>query len=201
MNPLSSNQTKTREDTLEPGVRFAAGRVIALLANFLLFEAAWFAAVVGGAAGWPAVGSLPAVAVVGLHLAFNWQRLGQELLIIAGVTLLGMVVETAFVAAGVISYAGSTPGSPLPPVWIIALWFAFGTLPQASLAWLKGRPTAQAVLGAIFGPLSYIAGESLGAAELAAPHALSIVLIGAGWAVALPLVFVIARLVSESGRD
>lgn len=171
-------------------------RILELLANVLLFEVAWFAAVTGGAKGWPWLGTLPALGVVVLHLILNRERFRAEALLILGVTLLGIAVETAFVAAGLIHYNGVEHGAILPPVWIIALWFGFGTLPHASLGWLSGRWIAQVLLGAIFGPLSYLAGEAMGAATLQEPRAISILAIGIGWAIAMPVIFLMADFIS-----
>jgi Protein of unknown function (DUF2878) len=66
----------------------------------------------------------------------------------------------------------------------------------------------QALLGAICGPLSYVAGEALGAAQIAEPRLWSIGVIGMAWAMALPLMFVMAdalarwpRLASQALQD
>ena len=188
--------------------RFGSLQFAGMVANFLLFEVAWFAAVSGGAGGWPWLGSLPALLVVALHLAVNAGRLAQEAFLIAGITLLGVLVEGGFLASGIITYAGTEAGQWAPPIWIIALWFGFGTLPHASLGWLSGRWVLQALLGAICGPLSYVAGEALGAAQIAEPRLWSIGVIGVAWAVALPLMFVMAdalarwpRLASDALQD
>ena len=42
--------------------------VIKAISNFILFQLAWFAAVVGGVRGWPILGVLPAIVVVAIHL-------------------------------------------------------------------------------------------------------------------------------------
>lgn len=165
--------------------------------NLVLFQASWFAAVIGGAVGWPVTGILPAAVTVAVHLWFHRRKLQVESMVIAAVTLLGLVVETAFIASGAIAYAGSTPGSLVPPVWILALWFAFGTLPSASLKWLEGRWAIQAGLGAIAGPASYYGGEKLGAAALQLPLPVALLIIGVGWAFAMPAIFMISSAISR----
>ena len=124
------------------------------LINFFAFEAAWFAAVAGGAAGYGWLGSVPALLVVLLHLAMNRPHLIREVKLIIAVTLFGLFLETGFMGAGFLTYAGTVPGQMYPPIWVIALWFGFGTLPNASLAWLKPRPFLQVLLGAIAGPIT-----------------------------------------------
>lgn len=170
-------------------------KILASLFNFLAFEAAWFAAVTGGAEGWPWLGSLPALAVVLAHLALNRQRLRSELALIIAVTLLGVALETGFMGAGWIRYEGA---SVLPPVWIAALWFGFATLPNASLAWLKGRWFLQALLGIVAGPLTYWAGVKLGAATLPeGSEGSALFAIGFAWALALPAIFLLADSLTQ----
>ena len=162
------------------------------IANFILFDAAWLAAVIGGAHGWPILGTFPAFPVVATHLAFNRTQLKLETLLVIGVTALGVIVETAFVALGELHYAGSSGNAVLPPIWITTLWFAFGMLPHGSLGWLSGRIWLQLLLGAVFGPLSYLGGVRLGSATMGDPIVTSLAVIGCGWALAMALIFKMA---------
>ena len=172
--------------------------VIKAIANFILFQLAWFAAVVGGARGWPILGVLPAIVVVAIHLGSNLAQVKQEIMLVLGVTALGAIFETAFIALGTLHYTRPGDNAALPPIWIIALWFAFGTLPHGSLKWLSGRIWPQLLLGAIFGPLSYLGGVKLGAATLGEPIVISLAVIGCAWALALALIFKMAdRLRAE----
>jgi hypothetical protein len=165
-----------------------AGAVI----NFVIFELAWLAAVSGGAAGRGLLGSLPALLTVMIHLAFNRTQWKQEVALVAGVTVLGLLVESAFLALGLITYSGTAPGQILPPLWILALWFAFATLPNSSLSWLHGRWLLQVGLGAVFGPLSYLAGQALSAATIPEPRVLPLLVIGIAWALAMPAIYLMA---------
>jgi len=174
-------------------------RIILALFNFLAFEAAWFAAVAGGAAGRGALMSLAVVAVVAVHLALNRARLRGEILLIMAVTLLGVLIEMGFMGAGLIRYAGTVEGQALPPIWIVALWFGFATLPNASLAWLKGRWGLQALLGLLAGPLTYWGGVKLGAATLAGGWG-ALFAIGFAWALALPAIFLLAEALAPAPR-
>jgi hypothetical protein len=171
------------------------------LINFLAFEAAWFAAVAGGAAGYSWLGSVPALLVVILHLAMNRQHMLREAKLILAVTLFGTFVEAGFMGAGFLTYAGTGPGQMLPPVWVIALWLGFGTLPNASLAWLKPRPFLQMALGAASGPLTYWGGAEMGAATLPANAGSALFGIGFAWALALPVIFMLADALSEPRRQ
>lgn len=170
-------------------------RIILALFNFLAFEAAWFCAVTGGATGRGLLLSLPVLAVVAIHLFLNRERLRAEMGLILAVTLFGVLLEAGFMGAGLIRYAWTLEGQALPPIWIAALWFGFGTLPNASLAWLKGRWFLQAVLGAVAGPLTYWTGVKLGAATLPGDGG-GLFAIGLAWALALPAIFLLAEAFS-----
>ena len=163
--------------------------MIKMIANFILFQMAWLAAIIGGANNWPLLGSIPAIVVVAIHLWVNRDQVVREALLILGTTLLGVIVETGFVFLGALHYSRTNTDAVLPPIWIVALWFAFGTLPHGSLVWLSRRLWLQLFLGAIFGPLSYFGGVRLGAATMPQPITYSLAIIGLGWAIALALIF------------
>ncbi len=166
---------------------------VRLAANFLLFQLAWFAAVIGGAADRPLIACVPALGVCLLHLWLNRTKWRSEFVTILAVTALGLALETVFIHAPALLYHGMATGDFFPPVWIVALWLAFGTLPRGSLGWLSGRVFWQIGLGAVFGPLSYLAGGRLGAAELVEPVSMSLIVIGLGWGVLMPAIFVVCR--------
>ena len=68
--------------------------------NVVLFQAAWFAAVLGAARGTLWLGPLSMISVLAVHLALQENRRGDvKLLLAAG--LLGFLFDTMFVAGGV----------------------------------------------------------------------------------------------------
>ncbi len=165
------------------------------LTQFLAFDAAWLAAVAGGADGWPLMGSLPAVAVLGLHLFLNRPVLWAEIRLVLAITAFGILLETGLMGAGLIRYVGMAEGQVLPPVWIWALWLGFATIPNGSLTWLQGRGLLQVLFGALFGPLAYWTGAKMGAAVLPHPIA-SLTGIGLAWALAFPTIMLLADILS-----
>lgn len=171
--------------------------LLRLASNFVLFEVAWFAAISGGANGLGWAGPVAAGVVIAVHLAMMRAVAAREIAIIGGITALGLAVEALFMQSGALTYAGTAAGQVLPPIWIVALWAGFGTLPSASLAWLDGRWTLQAILGAVFGPLTYYAGAQMGAASLGTPLAYTIVILAVGWALAMPACFAVARAIGR----
>ena len=161
-----------------------------LAVNFVAFQLGWFACVLGAANGLPWAGPLVVLAVVALHLA-RVRRPLPELCLVGLAMALGLLVDSLLLATGWLSYpAGlwlSGPwGSYLAPYWIIAMWALFATTLNVSMGWLRGRPVLAALMGAIGGPLSYLAGEKLGGIELTAPVA-ALSALAFAWAVAMPL--------------
>lgn len=166
------------------------------ITQFLAFDAAWFAAVAGGAAGWPWTGSLPAVLVVALHLIVSRRKAWPEAKLVLAITIFGVLLETGLMAAGVIRFAGAAPGQILPPVWIWALWVGFATLPNASLGWMRGRWLLQAIFGLVFGPLAYWTGSKMGAASFPGSTGGALLAIGLVWALAFPTIMLLAERIA-----
>ena len=68
--------------------------------NVALFQAAWFAAVLGAARGMFWLGPLAMVPTLAIHLALQENRRGEVKLLLAA-SLLGLIFDTAFVAGDV----------------------------------------------------------------------------------------------------
>lgn len=158
-------------------------------ANYILFQAGWLACVGAGLAGWMWYGPLAVMAILGIHLAFL-TRQGQrafELRLILVMGFAGTVLDSALFATGLVTYPTSeaTWTLGMAPPWIAALWFLFGTLPRHSLAWIRGRPVLAAVLGAIGGPMSFWAGQRLGAIETGSAPVVTYAVLAAEYALCL----------------
>lgn len=163
------------------------------LVNFVAFYLGWFACVAGAGKGYFYLGPLVVVGLVALHLRLVADP-RRELRLLLTAAALGYTVDTAQTIVGVIRFGVASPVWWLPPLWLLGLWFIFGTTLNVSFRWLAGRAGLAALLGAISGPLSYYAGVRLGAAEF--PHPLfSFVALAAVWAVLMP---VLVRLAEQS---
>jgi hypothetical protein len=172
--------------------------VIARLANFLLFQAGWVATVASAGAGHPWAGPLVALALVGAQLAAGPDRAARlrTVTTVAWVAVLGTALDTALRWAGVTAFP-DWPATPWPcPPWITALWALYASTLGSSMAWLQGRPAVAALLGAVSGPLSYLAAERLGAVVLAPDPLRRWAVLALAWAVAVPVTLAVARRVS-----
>lgn len=163
------------------------GRV---LANFAVFEAAWFACILAVAHGQPAWGSAALVAAVAWHAAIS-ARPATELALAGVLCAIGLVAESIMVALGHVAYPCGQPVAWLAPYWLVALWGEFAIALNVTLRWLKRRPLLAAALGAVFGPLSFLGGVRLGAARfIDEPAALAC--LAAMWALLMPLVMAVS---------
>ncbi|GAC1469352.1 MAG: DUF2878 domain-containing protein [Desulfuromonadaceae bacterium] len=163
--------------------------------NVILFQAAWFAAVLGAAKGAPWLGPLVMIPVLAIHLALLDNRWGEvKLLLVAGV--LGFLFDTAFVADGIFTPLQHLFPRPFSPPWMISLWLNFAATLNVSMAWLHGRYLLAAVFGAIGGPLAYYSGAKLGATE-ALPTTSGMLLLAIGWGIMTPLLVWLARVCGD----
>ena len=159
------------------------------LAAFVIFDFVWLAAVLGRS-DWLWVTALLILGMFAATPKLLWRQ-RQTLFFLV---VLGCLAEFATVYFGVIRYEGSA----LIPLWLILLWVGFSGMALVVFDYLHRRYLIAAILGAIFGPVTYFAGERLGAAELLVPFFTAIVVYSAFWAV---MMVVIARFVVPSTRN
>lgn len=165
--------------------------------NFIAFQMAWFACVLGGASDRALAGTMVVGAVIGLHLALA-QRPLPEALLIAAAAAIGLVWDSGLVAFGLISYPTGNFAPGIAPYWIVAMWALFATSLNLSMAWLKDRVWLAALFGAVGGPLAYLAGERLGGLQMPDP----VLALGAqalGWALLLPILTRLATRLNGFG--
>ncbi len=155
------------------------------LLNFLVFQAAWFAAVLGAAHDRPLWGTGCVLAAIAWHLGVVAQPWREARLVLLA-ALIGATVESLVVAQGNVVYASGQPVAWLAPHWMIALWGELAIALNVTMRWLKRRPLLACALGAIAGPSSFAAGVRLGGAHFVAerPALLTLALM---WAVMMPL--------------
>lgn len=152
--------------------------------NFILFQSAWFAAVLGAAHGAPWLGLVAVPAAFGVHLALV-QDPRVDLALAFASAGLGFATDSLLAAAGAISPVPHLLPPPLSAPWMVMLWINLATTLNASMAWTRGRYVLGVFFGAIGGPMAYLSGAKLGAMT-AVPEAGGLLAIGAAWAFAFP---------------
>lgn len=161
--------------------------------NFAVFQAAWFACVLGAARGWLWAAPAAALVAVAVHLTITSSR-RAELLVLLGVSSMGIAADMALVATGVVGMRHEAFGMATTAVWFGSLWIVFATTLNSSMSWLtrlRHRRVLVAILfGAVGAPLAYLAGQRLGAVAL--PLESSLVVLALEWAILTPVVVAIA---------
>jgi len=160
------------------------------LINYVVFQAGWIGCVWGAASGRPWLGLLVVASGVVMHLLMARQP-GREAALLLVCAAVGLVFESALLWSGWVAYPNGSWLPGVAPYWMIALWILFGTTLNLSMRSLRSRPWLSAVLGAIGGPVSYLAGEELGAISLLQPTP-ALVTLALGWALMLPPLFRLA---------
>ena len=131
--------------------------------NILGFQLSWWACVLGVKNGLPYLGPACMLLFLGIHFIYLKSNI-LELKLIIPFAVLGTLVDTGIAISGMLSYNGLyAQNIILAPLWITAMWGGFCATVNHSLSWLKEKLVSSFILGAIFGPLSYIAGEKFDA--------------------------------------
>jgi hypothetical protein len=164
------------------------------IVNFIFFQAAWFAAVLGAAHGMPWLGVLAVPIALALHLALSpdWR---PELLLALTAAVTGFIFDSVLIAAGFFSPLPYVFPAPFSSLWMVMLWVNLATTMNVSMGWLRGRYALAAFFGAIGGPLAYYSGAKLGAMTRL-PDAGGLVGIGISWAIAMPLLYRVAASIN-----
>jgi len=164
--------------------------VTRLIFNLAASQAGWFACVIGAANGMPWAGPLAVLALVVVHL-YLAQRPSLELRLIASAILIGLVADSLLVVSGLVSYPSGIWIEGMAPYWILAMWAMFATTLNVSMKWLRNRTALASALGAVFGPLAYIAGSELGAITFN-QMGLALAALALIWSVCMPLLVALA---------
>lgn len=166
------------------------------LLNFVLFQACWFALVMGVSRGWTWQAPALVAASLVVHLLWVARAPRREALALLVVAVLGLAIDTLLLQTGALLYGGVPLLGLLAPAWILALWVCFASTFHASMSWLQGRPVLAMVFGAVGAPLSYLGGARLGALRFGEPFWGSALIVALAWAVATPLfLWISARIV------
>jgi Protein of unknown function (DUF2878) len=159
----------------------------AIVANAVLFQAAWLIAVAGAARDFWYAGPI-AVGLFAVWQLANASQPGTDVLLILFAIASGLVADSAFARSGLITYSSPVPSASWAPLWILALWANFALSLNHSLAWLQSKLWLACLFGAIGGPLSYfLAARTWHAVTLAEPSWLTLAAIAVTWALVTPV--------------
>ena len=104
---------------------------------------------------------------------------------------IGFVWESLVISTDWLTYPLSSEVPGYAPIWLVAMWALFASTMNVSMAWLKKRWLLASVMGAVFGPLAFVAGEKLGAV-IFLERWYALLALALGWAVLMPLLLWLA---------
>lgn len=159
--------------------------------NALLFQAGWFACILGG----DIIACAALILILGLHALVVIEN-QREWLVIGLITAVGLVVDNTLTLSGIFTFESASVFAM--PFWLLCIWALFAATLNHSLAWLQNRLWLAAILGAISGPSSYLAGSKLSSVVIAAPLPQSLLIIGLCWAALFPLMMVAIRTIAPA---
>jgi hypothetical protein len=154
------------------------------LLNVALFQAGWWACVLGAVDEQPWIGVTAVAVILALHVA-RAARPRREWALAAIAAVAGALFENALARSGWVRYGAAGSSAAFAPLWIVAMWPLFATTLNVSLRRMRAHPGLAALLGLIGGPLAYYAGARLGALDLASPG-MALAAIAVGWAILTP---------------
>jgi len=164
--------------------------------NLVIFKLGWLACILFAAAGKPVLATLAVAAVVLLHLVRAPVPV-KEALLLACAGLIGLSWESFMVFTGLITYPEGASAGVLAPYWLVAMWVLFATTINHGFRWIKRNWMLASVFGALGGPMAFLGGSAMGAAQFSnTPLALAV--IGLGWAILLPTLSLVADTIIDS---
>ena len=152
-----------------------------ILVNLLGFNAIWFGLILLGNVFIP-------IAVIMLLLHLYYQADKNELVLILIVAGVGVLLDSALIYSGTFVF----PGSTQLPFWLITLWLCFAATVRHSLGFLANSKILQCLIGAIFAPLSYLAGAKFSVVYITPEFELSYLLLACLWGPLMELIFAIS---------
>ena len=167
-----------------------------VIRNLVLFKLGWVACVMLAAAGKPLLATLAVAVVAAIHLV-SVPVVVKEALLLMAACLIGLAWESILVGTGVLQYPGHAVESALAPHWIVAMWVLFATTVNHGLSWVKKHWAIAAIAGLLGGPMAFFGGANLGAVEFS-NTLVSLAVIGAGWAILLPVLVWISDTIIDS---
>lgn len=157
--------------------------------NIIGFQAGWWSCVLGTKYEAKYFGPLIMLVFIIIHL-YYFSDDPHEIKLVIFFAFAGTLVDTAMAYSGVLKYSGLyKPDILIAPLWITAMWFGFAATVNHSMEWLKNRWIAAFILGAVFGPLSYITAEKFGAVQFQENIIIVCTMLAIVWGASIPAIY------------
>ncbi|MCG8381585.1 MAG: DUF2878 domain-containing protein [Gammaproteobacteria bacterium] len=170
-----------------------------IVVAFVHFQLIWWTCVWGAAWGLGGAATVFALALMIHHFYLSENRWVDAQLLVASVGI-GLTVDSLLALLGAYQFGENTYNTPIPPVWLLAIWGAFGLTYRYLLGWLRGRYLIAAALGAVFGPFTYVMGAESGAMWVSVEPG-HLVLMALAWLLVLPVMDALHRWIVPSAAQ
>lgn len=159
--------------------------------NFILFQLVWVGFIYGASQNfiW---GGYALLSVMLLWQLWPSRRDFNDIKIIVLCVILGMILDSIWAFSELIQYKVHWPEKLVAPLWILAMWVAFGASINHSLRWIQGNIVIASILSAIGGPVSYLAAERFGAVTISNKWIL-IPSLSIGWFIVMAIIIIMLR--------
>lgn len=155
--------------------------------NAFFFYIGWLVCMYAAVGQYPLIGPLVVVGILLYHFLVSKEK-KSDLILCVTLAVLGTVVDSLYIAVGMISYQGGYFSFPnIAPLWIVSLWVLYGTSVNHSLKWMRCNVFVAAILGAGGAISSYLVGLKIGAVKFLWEEDLALTVIGIIWAIVVPL--------------
>ena len=157
--------------------------------NIVGFQFSWWCCVLGVKSGLTYLGPFLMLVFLMVHM-IRFIDNSSEIKLIILFGILGTLIDTGMAYFGILIYQGTYfADTIMAPLWITAMWCGFSATINHSLSWLRNRYISSAVLGLVFGPLSYVAGAKFGAIEYNATPTIALVTISIVYGIVTPMMY------------
>lgn len=162
--------------------------------NALGFQLGWWSCIFAVKHDYEIVALIFSGLLVGLHLWLSKNRT-SEIQVAISTWLIGTLVDSSLQYFSIIHFYGWTLYE-LSPFWLWMLWVLFALTLDSSLYILKKISLVwSALVGSLFGPLSYIGGSELGAAKFDY-STIHLTILSGTWLILMPCLVFLAQKIS-----
>lgn len=160
--------------------------------NAILFNVAWLLCVLGG----NKVAVITSVVALVIHLRYIGGDM-REIKLFLQVVLLGFFVDSLFIYSDVLVGPNAFT---FPPVWLLSLWLVFATTLNHCLSWFQQHLFLAFIVGAVAGPMSYLAGTKMTEFDMGTPAFQSILIVSVAWSLLFPICLLLAKSYDRKTR-
>lgn len=155
--------------------------------NLISVNIGWLACILGAARGHYWLGLFVVPILFAIHITVIQRRKILKIFIVAMASIvIGFLTDTTLIIVGTVEPNRWLMPAPFTTIWDLMIWANFSLTLDVSLRFLQKRPLVAALLGAIFAPGTYYAGDRLGALNFSEPVFSSLLWVGAVWLFAMP---------------